>query len=116
MKYVSSLAAQYCSRVVKEGKALQTNDPDNKEITVSLDIPYNPYEDKTLTETHPEPPILDNRHEPFNDALKYENLLAGRQRNRTISDYPRRQRPWVKVFAISCLALFVIGLLWDFVH
>lgn len=95
---------------------MQNNGPGEEKITVELDNQYNPYKDKTLTEAQPEPPTLEYGNEPFNDAIRYENLVSGRQRNRTISDYPRRQRPWVKVSAVSCLVLVVLSLLWDFLH
>lgn len=84
-------------------------------MMVNLDAPYNPYEDKTLTQTQPEPPpILESANEPFNDAIRYENLVAGRQRNCTTSGYPRAKDPWVRVSVISFLVLFVIGLLLGF--
>lgn len=89
-----------------------TDGKDEKQITVNLEGAFNPYEDKTLTATQPDVPIL-NQREPFNDAIKHMDIIAGQQRNRTLSDYPRRVRPWVRLYAIIALLLFALGIILD---
>jgi len=88
----------------------------NKEsITIDLDNMLHPYEDKLLTETQPEPPTVNTR-EPFNDVVKHGDIIAGFQRNRTLSDYPRRLRPWVRFSAIATLLLFAGSIIWAVLH
>ncbi|MFD1675756.1 hypothetical protein [Alicyclobacillus fodiniaquatilis] len=85
------------------------------QITVSLDNAFNPYEDKTLTEMQPDAPFVDQR-EPFNDVIKHSDIIVGHQQNRTLSDFPRRIRPWVRVSAIMTLVFLAGGILWDIVR
>ena len=82
------------------------------------DAPWNPYMDHSLTESKPEPVTIDSieSREPFNDVVKHQDLVQGYRRNRTLSDYPRQVRPWVRLGAVITLLAFVGGLVWDYVH
>lgn len=91
------------------------NEEKKKNIVVELNQSFHPFEDKTLIETQPGPPTINTR-EPFNDYIKHKDIIAGYQQNRTLSDYPRRMRPWVRFYAIATLVLFVVGILWDVLH
>jgi hypothetical protein len=75
---------------------------------------YNPYVDATLHELKAEPPVVDHR-EPFNDAIKYGDMLAGHQQNRVLSDYPKKMRRKVRLWSMIALAwvmaTFVYGLI-----
>ena len=85
---------------------------DNTDITVNLQNSYSPYEDKSLREIQPDSPVL-NQREPFNDYIKHGDIITGYQRNRTLSDYPRSTRHFVKLNAIIMLVLILAGALWD---
>lgn len=90
-------------------------DRKDTQITVNLSNTINPYEDKTLAEMQPDTPIL-NEREPFNAGTKHGDIIVGHQRNRTLADYPRRARPWVRIYAIMTLVVFAVGILLDLVH
>lgn len=92
-----------------------TDDQHTNRPSVNLNDPYNPYEDKSLREMQPEPPEPDQR-EPFNDVVKYGDIVVGYERNRTLSDYPKRARPWVRLYAIVVLVILAGGLVLEVVH
>ncbi|MFD1675190.1 hypothetical protein [Alicyclobacillus fodiniaquatilis] len=71
---------------------------------------YNPYEDKSLHQLQAEEEIVDEL-EPFNDAVKYNNLIFGHRQNRPLSDYPKRARRKVKIWSIVILAWVIAGVL-----
>ena len=77
---------------------------------------YNPYEDPKLVETETSDPVDINTREPFNDVVKYQDIIVGHQRNRTLSEYSRKARPWVRLYAIVILILLIGGFVWDYVH
>lgn len=72
---------------------------------------YNPY-DYALHESQPEPEPV-NEREPFTDAMRHGDLIAGHQRNRMLSDYPKRTRPWVRIWAIVTLTMFLGAIVID---
>lgn len=92
-----------------------SHNDDGERIEIVLTDDFHPYEDKTLTESQPEQPIVTDR-EPFNDMVKHGDIIAGYQRNRTLSDYPRRMRPWVRLYAIAILVLLVGSLIMPLIH
>lgn len=87
------------------------DEQDKTQITVVLDKSSSPYEDENLVETQPDTPFV-NQREPFNDVIKHGDIVTGYQRNRTLSDYPRRIRPWVRLYAIGTLLILVLGIIW----
>lgn len=105
---------QICTICTVLGGARLQTDEDKKPLTVDLNHSFHPYTDKTLTETQPDSPIL-LHNEPFNDGIKHGDIVAGHHQNRTLSDYPRKARPWIRIYAIASLLLFVAGVIWDFV-
>ncbi|SFF03913.1 hypothetical protein SAMN05428981_11343 [Bacillus sp. OV194] len=44
-------------------------------------------------------------NEPFNDAIKHQDIAAGYQQKRSIDGFPKKSQPWVKWFVI-CYWLF----------
>lgn len=86
----------------------------DQQTVVRYDPEYNPYDDSKLvaTQTNESPKI--SSREPFNDAVKHQDIIAGYQQNRTLSDYPRKARSWVKLYAIVVLLLLIGGFVWDY--
>ncbi len=77
---------------------------------------YNPYEDPSLIQTQSsEEPILSDR-EPFNDVSRHFDIINGYQRNKILSHYPRRARPWIRVGAVVVLLLIALTFVLRFVH
>ena len=99
----------------QEGVTSLNHSKDDAKIAVSLDDSANPYDDDSISYMQPEELAPDQR-EPFNDAVKHGDIIVGYQRNRTLSDYPRRTRPWVRLYAIVSLVLFAVVILWDIVR
>ena len=90
---------------------MNENDPFKKTVILTKSA-LHPYEDPSLHTSQPEPPTL-NEREPFNDAVKHGDLIVGYERNRTLEDYPRRLRPFVKFAALAGVVLLVGSLLWN---
>lgn len=76
---------------------------------------YNPYEDQALHELQPESEPI-NEREPYNDVVQFGDIMVGHQRNRTLSDYPKRMRPWVRIWAIFALTIFLGTIVIDLIH
>lgn len=91
-------------------------DDDTKPASVDLRNSFNPYEDGTIIETQSDDVPVLNHREPFNDVIKHGDIITGYQRNRTLSDFRKGIRPWVRIFAIVTLLLMVCGALWDILH
>ena len=90
---------------------MNENDPFKKTVILTKSA-LHPYEDPSLHTSQPEPPTL-NEREPFNDVVKHGDLIVDYQRNRTLEDYPRRLRPFVKFAALAGVVLLVGSLLWN---
>lgn len=84
-------------------------------VTVRLDEHFNPYKDTTPSVEQAELETPGER-EPFNDYVAYQDTVVGHQRNRTLSDYPRKLRPWVRISAIISLLVIAGGIVWDISH
>jgi hypothetical protein len=87
-----------------EGVTLPDNEDVQQPLKVNLGNRYDPHDDNSLTETQPGTPVVSDR-EPFNDAVRHGDMAVGYQRNRTLSDYHPRVRPWVRVYAIIMLGI-----------
>lgn len=93
---------------------MQINEDENQ-IVVNLDNSFHPYKTNNLSETQPDVPTL-NQREPFNDAIRHGDIIAGYQQNRTLSDYPKRLRPLVRLYAILTLILIAGAVVWRLVR
>lgn len=98
------------------GTLLEPNEQNNRPLTVEPTQSFHPYEDKTLSETQPDRPTVIDDREPFNDVIKHGDIVVGYRRNRTLSDYPRGVRPWIRLYAIAALVLLVIALGWNLIR
>jgi hypothetical protein len=86
---------------------------DGKKPVVQIGEIYNPYEDPKLVQSEAEESVILNTREPFNDVVKHQDIVVGHQRNRTLSDYPRNARPWVRLYALLTLAILLGSLIWN---